>query len=241
MKEKEECAASTRAVGQRSLFFNPNRFATRNESRDSLQNKIKTSNTTPTPCISLSDFLNRKLHQTTPSKTVQSKLKPFGSSSSLDTDTRRPVGVKKRDSRQIEEKVFEMFKCPRRLTLLDFGKHVCDAGLSSRKEGAQEISNQRHHHHLRRRTTHYSSNVSSPGERKPTPPYVLSLGDDGKCNQNSREVCFSEGNKPKPVFDHYANGGGWWDCDMEGLDSGVVCNEVWEGMGSTTLGGLDWH
>ncbi|KAK9082578.1 hypothetical protein Scep_029049 [Stephania cephalantha] len=195
MKEKVECAASIRAIGQRSLFFNPNRFATRNESRDSLQNKIKTSNTTPTPCISLSDFLNRKLHQTTPSKT--SKLKPFGSSSSLDTDTRRPVGVKKRDSRQIEEKVFEMFKCPRRLTLFDLGKQVCDAGLSSRKEG----------------------------ERKPTPPYVLSLGDDGKCNQNSREVCFGEGNKPKPVFDHYANGGGWWDCDMEGLDSGVVCNE----------------
>lgn len=39
-----------------------------------------------------------------------------------------------------------------------------------------------------------------------------------------------------------ANGGGWWDCNMEGVDNEEVgCNEVWEGMGSTTLGGLEWH
>lgn len=39
-----------------------------------------------------------------------------------------------------------------------------------------------------------------------------------------------------------ANGSGWWDCNMEGIDSEEVgCNEVWEGMGSTTLGGLEWH
>lgn len=29
---------------------------------------------------------------------------------------------------------------------------------------------------------------------------------------------------------------------MEGVDSEEVgCNEAWEGVGSTTLGGLDWH
>ncbi|XP_020519474.1 uncharacterized protein LOC18428597 isoform X2 [Amborella trichopoda] len=39
-----------------------------------------------------------------------------------------------------------------------------------------------------------------------------------------------------------ASGSGWWDSDMEGLDSEEVgCKEVWEGMGSTTLGGLEWH
>ncbi|KAK9145977.1 hypothetical protein Sjap_005880 [Stephania japonica] len=140
-----------------------------------------------------------------------------------------------------------MFKCPR-LTQVVLGKQDCDAAGLSSEEGAQDISNattstaNRHHHFIRRRTTTPTTH-SSPGlgERKPTPRYVLSLGDDGKCYQNFREVCFSEGNKPKPVFDHYANGSGWWDCDMVGLDSGVVCNEVWEGMGSTTLGGLDWH
>lgn len=39
-----------------------------------------------------------------------------------------------------------------------------------------------------------------------------------------------------------ANGCGWWEGDKEGVDSEEVgCNEVWEGMGSTTLGGLEWH
>lgn len=29
---------------------------------------------------------------------------------------------------------------------------------------------------------------------------------------------------------------------MEGIDNEAVgFNEVWEGVGSTTLGGLDWH
>ncbi|XP_020249532.1 uncharacterized protein LOC109826931 [Asparagus officinalis] len=38
------------------------------------------------------------------------------------------------------------------------------------------------------------------------------------------------------------NGRGWWDEDREGVDSEEVgCNDVWEGMGSTTLGGLEWH
>lgn len=39
-----------------------------------------------------------------------------------------------------------------------------------------------------------------------------------------------------------ANGSGLWGCDREGVDTEEVgCNETWEGMGSTTLGGLEWH
>lgn len=39
-----------------------------------------------------------------------------------------------------------------------------------------------------------------------------------------------------------ANGHGWWDCDREGVDSEEVGHkEVWEGVGSTTVGGLEWH
>jgi len=38
------------------------------------------------------------------------------------------------------------------------------------------------------------------------------------------------------------NGCGWWDGDREGVDNEEVgCNDGWEGMGSTTLGGLEWH
>ena len=38
------------------------------------------------------------------------------------------------------------------------------------------------------------------------------------------------------------NGCGWWDCNMEGIDNEEVgVNEVWEGVGSTTLGGIEGH
>lgn len=44
-------------------------------------------------------------------------------------------------------------------------------------------------------------------------------------------------------FQTDANGSGWWDCDMEGVDSEEVGHsEVWEGVGSTTYGDIvDWH
>ena len=39
-----------------------------------------------------------------------------------------------------------------------------------------------------------------------------------------------------------AGGSGWWDSDMEGIDNEAVgSSEVWEGVGSATMGGLDWH
>ncbi|KAK9033299.1 hypothetical protein V6N11_018332 [Hibiscus sabdariffa] len=45
------------------------------------------------------------------------------------------------------------------------------------------------------------------------------------------------------IFSLDANGSGWWDCEMEGVDSEEVgYGEVWEGVGSTTFGGIvDWH
>lgn len=40
-----------------------------------------------------------------------------------------------------------------------------------------------------------------------------------------------------------ASGGGWWHGDMEGIDGEEVgwTDDMWEGMGSVTLGGLEWH
>ena len=38
------------------------------------------------------------------------------------------------------------------------------------------------------------------------------------------------------------SGTGWWDSDREGIDEDEVgAKEIWEGMGSATLGGLEWH
>ena len=40
-----------------------------------------------------------------------------------------------------------------------------------------------------------------------------------------------------------ANGRGWWESGMEGIDDEEVgLTEAWEGVGSTTMGGvIDWH
>jgi len=66
----------------------------------------------------------------------------------------------------------------------------------------------------------------------------LVLGDDPKPKRKlnaQRRV----DELPRTIFNHYADGGGWWDTDMVGLDSDEVgSTEIWEGMGSTTIGGL---
>ncbi|GKG10057.1 hypothetical protein Tco_0338803, partial [Tanacetum coccineum] len=39
-----------------------------------------------------------------------------------------------------------------------------------------------------------------------------------------------------------AGGSGWWNSDMEGIDNEAISsNEVCEGVGSATMGGLDCH
>ncbi|KFK36259.1 hypothetical protein AALP_AA4G098900 [Arabis alpina] len=79
--------------------------------------------------------------------------------------------------------------------------------------------------------------------RKP----VIVFGDDSKVSkpmQRKREGESSNSSKKqRPTYNHYANGSGWWDCDMEGVDSEEVGHsEVWEGVGSTTYGDIvDWH
>lgn len=38
------------------------------------------------------------------------------------------------------------------------------------------------------------------------------------------------------------NGGGWWNENMAGVDNEEVgCTDAWEGVGCTTLGGIEWH
>ncbi|KAL0802258.1 hypothetical protein Bca101_057434 [Brassica carinata] len=77
--------------------------------------------------------------------------------------------------------------------------------------------------------------------RKP----VLVFGDNSKSMQveGDRGSNSTSCKKRKPTYNHYANGSGFWDCDMEGVDSEEVGHsEVWEGVGSTTFGDIvDWH
>ncbi|KAG6507062.1 hypothetical protein ZIOFF_032402 [Zingiber officinale] len=70
---------------------------------------------------------------------------------------------------------------------------------------------------------------------------LVVIGDDSKPWLYGREKKIM-GKSTKHLYDHYANGSGWWDCNREGIDSEEVgFNETWEGIGSTTLGGLEWH
>ncbi|KAM3337571.1 hypothetical protein P3S68_031896 [Capsicum galapagoense] len=62
---------------------------------------------------------------------------------------------------------------------------------------------------------------------------VLGKGSAAKPRRKVRMLDNIE--KPNTLFNHCK-------CNMEGVDNEEVgCNEVWEGMGSTTLGGLEWH
>ncbi|KAM3289281.1 hypothetical protein P3S67_017568 [Capsicum chacoense] len=72
---------------------------------------------------------------------------------------------------------------------------------------------------------------------------VLAVLGEGSAAKPRRKVRMLDNiEKPNTLFNQCANGGGWWDCNMEGVDNEEVgCNEVWEGMGSTTIGGLEWH
>ncbi|CAA7027931.1 unnamed protein product [Microthlaspi erraticum] len=78
---------------------------------------------------------------------------------------------------------------------------------------------------------------------------VIVFGDNSKVSnpiQRKRErerESNDSSKKQKPTYNHYGNGSGWWDRDMEGVDTEEVGHsEVWEGVGSTTFGDIvDWH
>lgn len=91
------------------------------------------------------------------------------------------------------------------------------------------------------------------------------LGDDDHKSSAKHVVVLGDDPKPKPppparrrrqanptgrggegdqaLYNHYASGSGWWHGDMEGVDGEAVgwTDNMWEGMGSITLGGLEWH
>lgn len=78
--------------------------------------------------------------------------------------------------------------------------------------------------------------------KPPAPKRLVVLGDDPKPRQTNYNRTYIRKEKPLPLYNHYAGGSGWWDSDMEGIDNEAVgSNEVWEGVGSATMGGLDWH
>ncbi|GER41667.1 cysteine proteinases superfamily protein [Striga asiatica] len=83
-------------------------------------------------------------------------------------------------------------------------------------------------------------NEDKPAGRK----RMAVLGEDSKPALRPRvKRNFPANDESIPHFNHYENGGGWWNDDMAGVDTEEVgCkNDAWEGVGRTTLGGIEWH
>ncbi|KAL5711735.1 hypothetical protein ACHQM5_013987 [Ranunculus cassubicifolius] len=174
--------------------------------------------------ISLSDFLDRKLDKDS-AKILQKKEKPF--SSVLET---KEIGKKRRVeivSNNVDESVFQLFKQPR---------------IEAVNGGELEYSREIEEHDSEIRNP-FGVSSTGAGKKHTTAKHVVVIGDNSKPKLKKKDESFTGRQKPKPLYNHYASGSGWWDCDREGIDNEEVgCSDVWEGMGATTnLGGLEWH
>ncbi|XP_048574346.1 uncharacterized protein LOC125555421 [Triticum urartu] len=79
--------------------------------------------------------------------------------------------------------------------------------------------------------------------------HVVVLGDDPKPRPpatrrgRGRGRLAGRGEGSRGLYNHYASGGGLWEGEQEGVDGEEVgwTDDMWEGMGSITLGGMEWH
>ncbi|KAG2726579.1 hypothetical protein I3760_01G119100 [Carya illinoinensis] len=227
---------SIRALGQRSIASS---FLARSSGLYSGSTDSKEDNrdeaSKKSRRTSLVDFLDRKLHTTSAlPRTVQGKSRPFSSplgpresSGSIDGHFGAKKDGEAKSNCVIDKVLFEQFKHngedkgDREGSCSDMGCCNTDEVPQSRKR----------------------RNPFQGGHEKHTAQkHLLALGDDPEPKRKAEEERFISNKKSRPLYNHYANGCGWWDCNMEGVDNEEVgFNEVWEGVGSTTLGGIEWH
>ncbi|KAL5542558.1 hypothetical protein UlMin_010268 [Ulmus minor] len=232
MKSKE---TPFRAVGQRSiasslLNSSSNRFkvAKQDDKNEALEKGSSR--------LSLSEFLHRKLHDSSGlPRIMKGKSKPFSSfvntrESSVTSDEH--IEAKKRGEAEtssvIEKAVLEQFKHS------DSEQGDC---VGSSSVGEEDICNTDEPQESRKRKNFEGGSAKNISRK----PFVV-LGGNLKPKQQRREESIIS-KEPAPFYNHYKNGGGWWDNNMEGVDNEEVgFSEVWEGVGSTTFGGIvDWH
>nr|GLL44210.1 uncharacterized protein LOC109175786 [Ipomoea trifida]GMD74475.1 uncharacterized protein LOC109175786 [Ipomoea batatas]GMD77751.1 uncharacterized protein LOC109175786 [Ipomoea batatas]GME17745.1 uncharacterized protein LOC109175786 [Ipomoea batatas]GME20179.1 uncharacterized protein LOC109175786 [Ipomoea batatas] len=225
---------SIRAVGQRSI---PSTFLFRPSIRSNGSNEdVEIKNPSEKcPKISLSDFLNKKLHKSSVlSGSVQRKEKQFLSPVGSKDAIRFPKENGNSKGKDVGEHcaldvILEKLKRPDKGEEHGNRGSGCDEAVISSTEGT-EIS--------KKRRNVFEGNDEEQSGRK----VLVVLGGDSKNKQSRKGKSRATVEKPANYFNHYANGGGWWDYEREGVDNEEVgCNEMWEGRGCTTLGGLDWH
>ncbi|CAA0818656.1 Unknown protein [Striga hermonthica] len=186
---------------------------------------------------SLSDFLNSKLHTSSVLPTsVQGKELPFSCPVTRENSDKSVKGEsRKKDEREEESKflidgAFDMFK--------NVQKNSRGLGTSS-SDNETNIFCIDHIHETRKRKN-MNEGLCKPCGRK----RMAVLGEDSKPAHRPRvRRNFPANDESIPHFNHYENGGGWWNDDMAGVDTEEVgCkNDAWEGVGCTTLGGIEWH
>ncbi|XP_057783618.1 uncharacterized protein LOC131001288 [Salvia miltiorrhiza] len=222
---------SIRPVGQRSItstFL----FRASNRSNDCEQNAgIKAPNGKSSR-ISLSDFLNSKLHRSSVLPTsVEGKEIP---SSSPSRSVKAESGIN--DGREAKAKSSNNGALD-----INIFKNIEKAGDNEFRNAYSsneiEIIDVDDLEQKRKRKCLFEDHDDKPTGRK----RLVVLGDDSKPLGRSRRKSFTC-EESRPLFNHYANGGGWWNENMAGVDNEEVgCSDAWEGIGCTTLGGIEWH
>lgn len=232
---KPRNSTAIRAPGQRSI---PSTFLFRPALKCSTS--YKESSDAPSDCaknrsnLSLSAFLNRKLHfnsllpidkekntsdfnEVKKEKVLQSVDQDCPNESIFRDDRYGLDGLHEEHRPVIEDSVFKLFNDTQ-------GGKV----RTSSSEGFTGTALARSERVLKKHSRNH----------------LVVLGDDPQPKPKRRgyaDVSCSN-KKSRPLYNHYENGTGWWEPEREGVDSDEVgSKEVWEGMGTTTLGGLDWH
>ncbi|KAL4591114.1 hypothetical protein LXL04_004063 [Taraxacum kok-saghyz] len=235
--------SSLRVRGQRLI---PSTFIHRastedDQSSDSRGKMADGQSNKKRPKISLSDFLNRKLQKTShPSKLIQGKERPFftpGTSVDADQSIHRAKSDKKTEGPELNDildVVLENFKPSK----VNQDTPICPEESHIQNSISTHDTQESQIQDLTKSRNVFGGLYGKP----PAPKGLVVLGGDPKPKETKHKKTFIRNKKPLPLYNHYAGGSGWWDEDMEGIDNEAVgFNEVWEGVGSTTLGGLDWH
>ncbi|XP_062153223.1 uncharacterized protein LOC133861443 [Alnus glutinosa] len=226
---------SIRALGQRSIAssFLSCSSKSSSDSKEDIQSEASKKGSG----VSFADFLDRKLLTTSVlPRTVEGKSRPFSSPlapiesiGTIDGCSEAKKGGEAKPNFVIGKVFFEQFKhtgeekgdCEGSCSVGEVESHKIDEVQESRKR---------------------RNPFQGEDEKQTAQKHLLVLGGDPKPKQKGRQERFISKKKRSPLYNHYANGSGWWDCNMEGVDNEEVgVNEVWEGVGSTTLGGIEWH
>ncbi|CAN0875527.1 hypothetical protein LINGRAHAP2_LOCUS10883 [Linum grandiflorum] len=243
--------STIRPLGQRAI---PSSFVFPSSNRAQLlESGERSEDGTANSRVSLSDFLNNKLQKTAArSRSVKGKSQPFLSPLGRKTDSCNSGGRSKNESKledkerksEVDQVIFQQFKKP---AVGENGN-----GIDSRRDGPATATgsgaDSSNSPTLQSRIvgewgTSESEYLQGRGlqARKqkhpvaPKQPLVVGNAEPAQERVGGKK-------KRRKLYNHYANGHGWWDCDMEGFDTEEVgFGEVWEGVGSSTLGGIEWH